>query len=650
MVNVAQHSGPSLTVQGSDEASGIGGSVTIDGKGNTTVAATYRNATVVSATGNVHDPSSFGNLKGNENFNSDLNQNLAMGKADENLKAGTAELAAGRNKIAETGNEAQREILNNENASAQDQHGVLATLASAGEFLTDPSSASTWLGRTAQDVVGSFLGSTGLGASDSNGFIDKNGEYVQRSCFTAGTLIRTKEGLKPIEKIEIGDLVLSLDPKTGEVSYKKVSRLFSKETPLIHRVTYTNGNVINTTWNHPFFIRGKGFTEARHIQPEERSVTVTSIRNSYRIERSSGIQIGASFASLGSQSSNSNSATWKDEIRGTVGIAKIEEIYEKTKVYNIEVEDNHTYFVGKDGVLVHNDASCGPGYVAGLKEAIASNGGELLGGQTLEERKAETALLREQAPNKKEFDAFYETGKTHVEVGKEAALWYSGEKVLQYVGKGLIKGTEMFLGTEAGINVASKVKGWFGVGEEAAVNSGRRAAGSAEVGVGEQVAIGQKPKYDPATFRDEVAAWDSTKANRFKRAENFYTKGGVAQGPGLDSELRGINFDKPIANTTLKEGEYVYQYVRAEKGKPLLDRQGNYFVKDPSTPMDTIGINPSDERMLVKYKVTSETNSLKSSAADTIWGDGGEVFKGGSTQYYIPNSRSKGLKFAGIVQ
>ncbi|EQA43152.1 intein C-terminal splicing domain protein [Leptospira broomii serovar Hurstbridge str. 5399] len=363
----------------------------------------------------------------------------------------------------------QKEILNNENASVADQHGVLATLAKAGEFLTDPSSASTWLGRTTQDVVGSFLGSTGLGASDSNGFIDKNtGKYVQRTCFTAGTLIRTKSGLKPIEKIEIGDLVLSLDPKTGELSYKKVLRLFSNETPIVHRITYTNGNVINTTWNHPFFIRGKGFTEVRNIQPEERSVTVASIRNSYRIERGSGIQIGASLASLGSRSTNSNSATWKDEIRGTVGIAKIEEVYEKTKVYNFEVEENHTYFVGKDGVLVHNDASCGPGYVAGLKEAVAANGGELLGGKTLEERKAETALLREQAPNKKEFDAFYETGKTHVEVGKEAALWYSGERVLQLGVKGLIRGTEMFLGTEAGIKIASKVKGWFGAGEEVA--------------------------------------------------------------------------------------------------------------------------------------------------------------------------------------
>ncbi|EQA45783.1 intein N-terminal splicing domain protein [Leptospira broomii serovar Hurstbridge str. 5399] len=356
MVNVGQHTGPSLTYQNTDEASGVGGSVTIDGKGNTTVAATYRNATVVSATGNLHNPSSFGNLALNDNFNNDLNQNLAMKRADENLTAGRAELTAGRNAIAETGNEPQKEILNNENASAADQHGVLATLAKAGEFLTDPSSASTWLGRTTQDVVGSFLGSTGLGASDSNGFIDKNtGKYVQRTCFTAGTLIRTKDGLKGIEKIQVGDYVLSINENSGKLSYQRVKQLFVREVQSVNKLTYENGYEVTTTSNHPFYLRGRGFTEVKNIGSDERSVTVASIRNSHLIQSRSNVSIGASLASIGSESSRSNSASWSNEYNGTLGISKIEEVKEKTKVYNFEVEYNHTYFVGIDGVLVHND-------------------------------------------------------------------------------------------------------------------------------------------------------------------------------------------------------------------------------------------------------------------------------------------------------
>ena len=45
---------------------------------------------------------------------------------------------------------------------------------------------------------------------------------VQKQCFVAGTLIHTKDGLKAIEDIQIGDLVLSKDDQTGEVAYKPV--------------------------------------------------------------------------------------------------------------------------------------------------------------------------------------------------------------------------------------------------------------------------------------------------------------------------------------------------------------------------------------------------------------------------------------------
>ncbi|TGK20119.1 TIGR04388 family protein [Leptospira fluminis] len=488
MLNIGQHSGPSLTYQANTDKlgtpTGAGGSFTIDGKGDVSASATYGNATVATVSGNLHNPGKIGGLTLNDNFNNDLNQNLAMEKADANLEKATGKLSAGRADLTKNANEAQLEILNDPNASAQDKHNVLATLAKAEGAATDASSASSWLGRTAQDLAGNIAGSLGLKASDSNGFIDKNGDYVQRTCFTAGTLIRTKEGLKPIEKIATGDLVLSLNPETGEVSYKKVLRLFSKETPLIHRITYTNGEIINTTWNHPFYIRGKGFQEVKDIKEHDRSVTVASVRNSSSVNRSYGIQIGASLAALRTSAATSNSASWKEEIRGTAEIHKVEEIYEKTIVYNFEVEDDHTYFVGKNGVLVHNDSSCGPGYVSGLKEAIAAKGGELLGGQTVAEAKAEAAALREQAKNQKEFDAYYETGKMHVEVGKEAALWYSGERLLHFAGKGLIKGTEMFLGTEAGVKVASKVKGWLGAGEAGTASEGiARTAGKLNEGL-----------------------------------------------------------------------------------------------------------------------------------------------------------------------
>ena len=49
-------------------------------------------------------------------------------------------------------------------------------------------------------------------------------------CFIAGTLVLTKEGLKPIEEIEVGDEVLAYEEETGEQAYKKVIRLFRNVT------------------------------------------------------------------------------------------------------------------------------------------------------------------------------------------------------------------------------------------------------------------------------------------------------------------------------------------------------------------------------------------------------------------------------------
>ena len=44
-------------------------------------------------------------------------------------------------------------------------------------------------------------------------------------CFKEGTLVETEEGLKPIEKIEVGDKVLAYDEQTGEQAYKPLSQV-----------------------------------------------------------------------------------------------------------------------------------------------------------------------------------------------------------------------------------------------------------------------------------------------------------------------------------------------------------------------------------------------------------------------------------------
>lgn len=68
---------------------------------------------------------------------------------------------------------------------------------------------------------------------------------VGPGCFVAGTMVTTKGGLKPIEKIKVGDVVLT---HTGE--YKEVTATMSrKENEVIISI-----NGIECTKNHEFYV------------------------------------------------------------------------------------------------------------------------------------------------------------------------------------------------------------------------------------------------------------------------------------------------------------------------------------------------------------------------------------------------------------
>ena len=135
-------------------------------------------------------------------------------------------------------------------------------------------------------------------------------------CFVAGTLVTTEDGQEPIEEIEVGDKVLSEDETTGEVAVKTVTETYINETDeLIH--ICVNGETISATPTHPFYVDKLGWTLARSLRAGD--VLVLSNGELVTVE-------------------------WVQH-----------EIFESPiKVYNFEVQDFHTYFVGESGVLVHN--------------------------------------------------------------------------------------------------------------------------------------------------------------------------------------------------------------------------------------------------------------------------------------------------------
>ena len=155
-------------------------------------------------------------------------------------------------------------------------------------------------------------------AKKSTRVVKKQTKSVSKraACFTAGTKIHTKDGFKAIETIKAGDYVWSENPETHEKALKKVKKIFVREKDSVVRLSI-NGEAIETTNEHPFYVEGHGWTNA------------------------SDLKVG-------------------DKVRqedGTAGIV------EKTKhaaldtpvtVYNFEVEDFHTYYVSEQKVLVHN--------------------------------------------------------------------------------------------------------------------------------------------------------------------------------------------------------------------------------------------------------------------------------------------------------
>lgn len=134
------------------------------------------------------------------------------------------------------------------------------------------------------------------------------------NCFAAGTLVHTDKGKVPIEKIKVGDKVLSKDEKTGKIEYKPVVYTFDKLTEELYTIKAGNKKIV-TTDNHPFWIKGKGWKTSNQLKIGDQLVT------------------------------DQNKIVPIDDI-----------IVEKKNatVYNFTVEDFHTYFVTDLGIWTHN--------------------------------------------------------------------------------------------------------------------------------------------------------------------------------------------------------------------------------------------------------------------------------------------------------
>ncbi len=152
-------------------------------------------------------------------------------------------------------------------------------------------------------------------------------------CFTAGTVVLTTLGKKAIETIQVGDTVPCVDHITGETAEKRVISTTVNKTNRLSELDI-DGETIRCTETHPFQVKGKGWVNASDLMPGDLIYT-------------------------------------KDWNTATVKSVRVIVLDTPVEVFNFEVEDCHTYFVGDTLVLVHN--WCKGNWAEGGRGSSANN-------------------------------------------------------------------------------------------------------------------------------------------------------------------------------------------------------------------------------------------------------------------------------------
>lgn len=177
-------------------------------------------------------------------------------------------------------------------------------------------------------IVVNFLFPSGPTSKHASSFLIPPGPVNSISLlsrlFIAGTLIETSEGLKPIETFVGGELIWSRNDTTLEYGYRPVIATKVTENQPIFEVIvkdkHGRAEKLETTSEHPFWIKDVGWLKASLL---DLGMTLLD-RNNEELEVVSQHLVPNRLET----------------------------------VYNIEVDDFHTYHVGKLGIWVHNANCC----------------------------------------------------------------------------------------------------------------------------------------------------------------------------------------------------------------------------------------------------------------------------------------------------
>ena len=146
---------------------------------------------------------------------------------------------------------------------------------------------------------------------------------------SAATLVRTREGPKPIAAISIGDWVLS-HPENSDMSkhrprpeheytYRQVTKALVRDNQPISHVTYSAGGGSTTELrlapDHLVWTKANGWIPVAQLQ--------------------AGHILAIGYF-------------------GSVPVLEVQHTKETARVHTIEVDEFHTYFAGESGVWIHD--------------------------------------------------------------------------------------------------------------------------------------------------------------------------------------------------------------------------------------------------------------------------------------------------------
>jgi hypothetical protein len=161
------------------------------------------------------------------------------------------------------------------------------------------------------------------------------------ACFDGCTLVHTIDGLIEIAQIGVSVPVLSRNETTGEQAYRNVVKTFEHGDRLMYRVDYVTENgdtdALSATPEHPFWVKGAGWTEVGNLK----SGDVLEICDPSGEDDRSRAPRNREEVALGGG-------------RWSATVVSVTPEEDELPVYNLEVDELHTYFVGTFGVWVHN--------------------------------------------------------------------------------------------------------------------------------------------------------------------------------------------------------------------------------------------------------------------------------------------------------